>query len=434
MGSEYQRPLILRRSRFKVRLTVPLSASMLYERTGPAGLDRQSIALMLCGLSLCACEQQSEESTAVGQFASAEIVAVIDGGDAVDAEYLLGQIRSVASDAGGRLYAADAASADVKVFSADGLYLQTIGREGQGPGEFQVPLDVLVHQGGLWVRDLTRVTHFLPRLPGGVPDSVAALHPLTGRTTAAFRRGRIVGERYYSPSYFYPLEGGAAFFYEGFGDVAQVDTIPVPPVANIERIRGTSYRGGRVDATQRRIISALARAPFEPIPTWDLTEKGTILAGSGVGPEVQEFDRAGRVVRAYRVPASSRPIPEGARIDSLEVLRARVDSLVVALGEIEGLSPYVSSGTLPNVLPDYISVYAAADGRVWVQLWPQATEGARTDFAVFEPSGALEGLVTVPVDLSSDVAPYFGSGRIVGVTVDEITGVQSIVAATVSLP
>ena len=46
---------------------------------------------------------------------------------------------SVAIDGGGRIYVAEREPAVVKQFSAEGKFIRAIGREGSGPGEFQVP-------------------------------------------------------------------------------------------------------------------------------------------------------------------------------------------------------------------------------------------------------------------------------------------------------
>lgn len=54
-----------------------------------------------------------------------------------DEEVLLGIVTSVRTDAEGNLYVLDAQLMEVKVFSPDGELMGTLGRQGQGPGEFQ---------------------------------------------------------------------------------------------------------------------------------------------------------------------------------------------------------------------------------------------------------------------------------------------------------
>lgn len=50
----------------------------------------------------------------------------------------LGEPRSLAVDAQGRVYVVDSKPAIIKVFTRDGELVRTIGRDGEGPGEFRV--------------------------------------------------------------------------------------------------------------------------------------------------------------------------------------------------------------------------------------------------------------------------------------------------------
>ncbi len=59
-----------------------------------------------------------------------------------DPNYLFYQPFSVAVDASGRIYVVDLGDARVQVFDESGEYLRTLGRKGQGPGEFKAPMAV----------------------------------------------------------------------------------------------------------------------------------------------------------------------------------------------------------------------------------------------------------------------------------------------------
>jgi len=51
------------------------------------------------------------------------------------------------------VYVLDSADADIKIYSRDGAFRRTIGRKGQGPGEFRLPNDMDVFDGRLYVAD-----------------------------------------------------------------------------------------------------------------------------------------------------------------------------------------------------------------------------------------------------------------------------------------
>ena len=61
------------------------------------------------------------------------------GGD-TDAEgEFFGVINQVTTDSDGNIYLLDLQLNEIKIFSPDGTYIRTIGREGEGPGEFRAP-------------------------------------------------------------------------------------------------------------------------------------------------------------------------------------------------------------------------------------------------------------------------------------------------------
>jgi len=56
------------------------------------------------------------------------------GGD--DPDLLIGAIADLATDAAGRVYALDGQLSEIQVFAPDGEHVDTLGRQGEGPGEF----------------------------------------------------------------------------------------------------------------------------------------------------------------------------------------------------------------------------------------------------------------------------------------------------------
>jgi len=71
------------------------------------------------------------------------------GGEEESEEYLIGVISGVTTDPAGQIYLLDAQLNEVMVLSPEGEYLQSIGREGEGPGEFTRPQDVFLTSDGL---------------------------------------------------------------------------------------------------------------------------------------------------------------------------------------------------------------------------------------------------------------------------------------------
>lgn len=64
------------------------------------------------------------------------------GGDTDSDDEFFGVIARITTDKEGNVYLLDSQLSEVKVFSPDGEYLRTLGREGEGPGEFRRPTDM----------------------------------------------------------------------------------------------------------------------------------------------------------------------------------------------------------------------------------------------------------------------------------------------------
>ena len=66
------------------------------------------------------------------------------GADENRPDYMFYRINSIAVDKEGNIYAADGGEKHIKVYSAEGKYLRTIGQEGQGPGELGRPTKIFI--------------------------------------------------------------------------------------------------------------------------------------------------------------------------------------------------------------------------------------------------------------------------------------------------
>jgi hypothetical protein len=117
------------------------------------------------------------------------------GGDTDDEDQIFGLISKILTDDAGNLYALDSQLSEIKVFSPEGEYLRTIGREGEGPGEFRAAQDMF----------------FLPN------GNIAVMQVFPGRLVVLERDGE--------PANDHPLpsadEGGFVLLTRGGGTVGQ---------------------------------------------------------------------------------------------------------------------------------------------------------------------------------------------------------------------
>ena len=61
-----------------------------------------------------------------------------------DDEVLFGVISDIITDDSGNYYMLESQLSEIQVYSADGEYLDTIGREGEGPGEFRRSFNLMM--------------------------------------------------------------------------------------------------------------------------------------------------------------------------------------------------------------------------------------------------------------------------------------------------
>jgi hypothetical protein len=76
--------------------------------------------------------------------------------------YIFERILDLRAANDGSIYVLDYKAGDIKKYDRNGAYLQTIGKKGQGPGEFQMPfrLFLFLKTGDLYVQDSIRIKLF----------------------------------------------------------------------------------------------------------------------------------------------------------------------------------------------------------------------------------------------------------------------------------
>jgi len=70
------------------------------------------------------------------------------GGETDDEDEFFGIIADIEIDEAGNVYLLDSQLSEVKIYTADGEYLRSIGREGEGPGEFRRPSAIFFTKDG----------------------------------------------------------------------------------------------------------------------------------------------------------------------------------------------------------------------------------------------------------------------------------------------
>jgi hypothetical protein len=424
---------------------------MLYAGRRSFGLGSAlALALIGCATSEPGAEETGEWLGRVDTTEAGVVVVVNEGGGAWStdtvlavlehaigeqdgpAEYLFGDITGIAVDAERNIYVSDQIGSLVQAYGPDGSHLALVGRQGDGPGEFQFPLAPAVGpNGSLWVRDReSRVNRFVARDSDDLLVSFAdswrgPVYPQSDKPTRFDPEGRL----------YYPEEWGTIdlrrYFYLVYEtDGEFVDTLWVPEYSNAPPSTAwyqTSERGGRM-------VAGLNRPPFSAEPSWDVTPAGNLVCGDGKEYTLTELNLEGDTLRRVMRAAAVLTIPEGERRDSAAALQLRKDTLPVPMSQMHGVPDDVREGRLPETLPAFLAIHSAGDGKIWVERWPLADRRDETFFDVFSADGIFLGTVVVPVALLSEPAPHIEHDAIYGVIRDEETGVERVVKYTFESP
>jgi len=341
-----------------------------------------------------------------------------------DPAYMFGDIRSVAVDDSGNVYVGDRIETSVRAYSADGTYIERVAREGHGPGEITGwPSNLTFGPGGrLYTRDATRITVFAPSGRTGLADSVATDWLVPGYGNLTSQRSRVGDDgAYYYPDGAYYVDRPSRFFYQVFrAGKRTADTLEVPHYDGAEARHTAFVRLGPRDG---RMVQGLSHVPFAPIPTWDVTQRGTVLSTDGASGRLLETDLHGDTVRVLTPDGvEPRRIQPGERTDSLKALEARIDSLPVTLDKVVNLGRNAADRRLPELVPAIVSLRIATGGRIWVERWPAPGTGRTRSYDVYDATGAHLASITLRAPLVTDPPPFFGRNDVVGVTTDPETG------------
>ena len=337
----------------------------------------------------------------------------------------LGKLSGVAMDASGNVYVSDLADARVWVFDADGKSVRSIGRKGRGPGEFASPTGIGIGPDGkLYVRDVAHVSRF-----GADPETKRLTRFESNfrgpemsdwRSLRATRFDR-AGHLYYPAFNTIDRAQRTGWFLQFTLGGERRDSLEVPAFPGAP----SSTAWVRLDANGGRMLSGLSHVPFEPLPVWDVTPRGTLLSGDGKTYRLRETDAGGNVVREYRREIGAERIPPRERRDSLAALGARLDSIKVPWSQVGGVPDAVRARRLPEQYPPYLDAYAAEDGRIWVRRWV-ANGDVRTVFDVFDADGRFRRVVELPRRIADFPSPVLTLDAIVAIGVDPETGAHSV--------
>lgn len=306
---------------------------------------------------------------------------LVDIGAGTNPRQQLFQVMDAARLADGRIVVANAGTNQVRIYGTDGRWIRSIGRAGNGPGEFRELLNIrlrgdsiVTYDGAGWriqVFDTTGALLGAVRLSGDV--GAYRLGGLTPHGELMVSRGelrgsRSVGVRWDSvPSLLFDSTGALV---DSVGTVGGTDVFLV---MSPQMMLGVPPFGGRSSAD---------------------VHDGQLYEGDGLSWQVHVYRDDGRLLRILRW---SHPGPP--------VTNADMDSLMSAL--LAPAPPAARAGfrrmydALPRPArqPAYDELVVDPEGDVWLRDYRPRSLPDHRGWHVFGPGGRLLGAVRLPRDL-----------------------------------
>lgn len=352
--------------------------------------------------------------------------AVEIGGLDVPPEYALYQVAAALRLADGRILVGDRGSSELRFYDESGVYLESKGRPGEGPGEF----------GNLWAVARYRGDSLLIWDSGNVRLSV---HDADGDYRRSFKLagGESEGTIYFPGPRLLPLVDGSVLGFAWLNPMGQPEGL-FRPVLDYLRFSPTGERGERVLRAPYREWMLARFDPGRPVemrgqPTamtpllfgresFLSVHGGTVWVGRATGDAytLEAHADDGSLLRRVE-NLTFRPVAVEERHVEAEI-EGRLDSMDAQLERMPGMAAYVEKQKetlqklpVPDFFPPYQDVRTSVDGQVWVQAYaPPDVEPTR--WTVFGPEGTLLGDVELPRGLEVlDIGPDY----VLGTWVDE---------------
>jgi hypothetical protein len=319
------------------------------------------------------------------------------GGDSDADEEFFGVIAQVATDPAGNVYLLDRQLSEVRVFSPEGDYLRTIGREGEGPGEFRQPTDMFfLPDGNLGVLQLApgRIVMLSPE---GEPMGDYPLPADEGGASRTLVSGQTMGDNVL-------LVVSENKLQEGRVDITRALTLIDSKGVELKRL----LQSTRTLEFVNFLFDETAWRTFDN--RWVVSPAGGLFAVEQfLDYEIAFWDDGGNRKRVI-----SREFDHWSRTDEQKeewhdifdaLLQNQLPQYTIKVSEHD---------------PDIINLYPQADGSLWVLssygTW-ERPDGSLGVFDVFDADGRFVRQVT----LMGDGEPlqdgfFFRSGRVFVVT------------------
>ncbi len=312
--------------------------------------------------------------------------------DTTDQEAILYRPLGCTIDDDGIIYVADSSNHRIAVFNLDGQYLRSIGREGDGPGEFRYPMSVSLINGKLQIPSADRQRTTIYNTDGTLEEVVTYSHARSGSFVASAiidPDGTRVIQRIIEArtDRFYGMSFGYCTMTPDGDTLAIIET---PIVINREFI-------------DRRAVNIR----FDPDPQAFYAPGRGIFLSTGLPPEIDCYRLDGTHQRRIRLLLDDEPVTQADRErvrsyynQQIEQADTRVRSDFTENVPVEFLERQRDNARYAEVKAHWVNTTVDDHGYFWLKR-PEPT-GASTyethahEYYVLDPEGEFLGTTVTP--------------------------------------
>ncbi len=303
--------------------------------------------------------------------------------EAMNAKDFFAGASDVALDGKGDLYVCDGRANNIKKFSAQGKYLKTIGKQGQGPGDFNNPIEMEISGARLYVRELYNQRISVLDSEGNFIRSVP--FPIEIGTIwwriAAIPGGRFILERERA-NYDDPNAPQECFI-----ELYSLDLEPVKIIYQ-RKVRRNKY----ITEPQRTNVPI----PFSPRVHWDVTPDGEIVIGFSEKYEVEIYDPVKGKLSAFSRPYKPVEVTAEAKDLFFRNMTAVSGMMGGPTTTQRGAPDFIVKNTeFPKYYPPYNDLKVDSEGNIWVRPYVANAADASRFFDVFDRDGEFINRVRI---------------------------------------
>lgn len=339
-----------------------------------------TVGLFVFALLLAGCGESGSESdygawTMVDEPLSLEEEMLVSDTDA----FYFGSVSALDVTADGRMVVADRQANNIKVLRPDGSLVDTLGRSGEGPGEFQMLSVVQIVQGdSLLAYDFqrSRLTVYAPASPYEV-----------ARMVSFPREQGFVSTVYLLGDTFVGRFGG--------GGIDPEDGLITPDPSAMRRIENDGTPSDTLLLVEpRRAVLDMSNGGISGIESIPFDRRGVLAQGPDDRLYYGSTDSLH--IEAFASDGSSEVVAS-IPVDPVPVTSAARDS---ALSDVDkGLLSSVESA-MPETKPSFTDLVVASDGRLWVERPQDTPDREMVTWWVLDPEDQTIRTARLPEDVS----------------------------------